>query len=328
MRKRRITSAGLDLTEVGFGAAGIAGLYVECSEETAQATLDLAWHSGIRYFDTAPFYGAGLSEERVGRFLAGKRRDDYVISTKVGRLLQPAPASAASSHGFVGAHPCAIEFDYSGDGILRSLEASIKRTGLDRFDILYVHDIGTYAHGEDDNARHMQAFTRSGIAVLDDLKASSVIKGWGLGVNEVAVCLDVLERTHLDCILIAGRYTLLDRRAEERLIPLCAERGTSLVVGGVFNSGILATGAVPGARFDYAEADADILERVGRIEALAAEAGTDIATAALQFPLQNPAVASVLIGSADTSTLRRNLTSLSRSVEPSLYEASRAFSLR
>jgi D-threo-aldose 1-dehydrogenase len=328
MRKRRIASAGLDLTEIGFGAAGIAGLYVECTEETAQATLELAWQSGIRYFDTAPFYGAGLSEERVGRFLVGKPREDYVISTKVGRLLQPAPASAVPSHGFVGAHARAIEYDYSGDGILRSIEASIKRTGLDRFDILYVHDIGTYAHAEDDNARHMQAFTRSGITVLNELKASGVIRGWGLGVNEVAVCLDVLERSHLDCILIAGRYTLLDRRAEERLIPLCAERGTSLVVGGVFNSGILATGAVTGARFDYVEANADILERVGGIEAIAAEAGTDIATAALQFPLQSPAVASVLIGSADTSTLRRNLISLTRSVEPMLYEASRAFTLR
>jgi D-threo-aldose 1-dehydrogenase len=328
MKTRQVGSTGLALSEIGLGCAPIAGLYQECSEETAMATLDVAWASGIRYFDTAPFYGMGLSEERTGRFPQGKPRSDFVISTKVGRLLRAVPQGEAPSHGFVGAHSCAVDYDYSRDGILSSVETSLKRTGLDRFDILYVHDIGTYSHGEEGNASHMRAFTGSGIAAMNELRDSGVIKGWGIGVNEVAICLDVLDRTHLDCILIAGRYTLLDRRAEKKLVPLCAQRGTSLVAGGVFNSGILATGPVPGAHFDYVEADADICGRVGKIQALAREASVDLAAAAMRFPLESPVVASVLIGAASTSIVERNISSLTRPIDPSLYAACAPFALR
>jgi D-threo-aldose 1-dehydrogenase len=328
MKTRQVGSTGLALSEIGLGCAPIAGLYQACSEETALATLDVAWASGIRYFDTAPFYGMGLSEERTGRFLQGKPRSDFVISTKVGRLLRPVPQGQAPDHGFVGVHSCAVDYDYSRDGILRSVETSLKRTGLNHFDILYVHDVGTYSHGEEGNAFHMRAFTSSGIAAMNELRDSGVIKGWGIGVNEVAICLDVLDRTHLDCILIAGRYTLLDRRAEKKLVSLCAERGTSLVAGGVFNSGILATGPVPGAHFDYVEADADICERVGEIQALATEAGVNLATAAMRFPLESPVVASVLIGAASPSIVERNISSLAHPIGPSLYAACAPFALR
>jgi len=328
MKTRQLGSTGLALTEIGLGCAPIAGLYQECSEETARATLDFAWESGIRYFDTAPFYGAGLSEERTGRFLRGKPRDDFVFSTKVGRLLRPVPPGSASSHGFLGAHSQAVEHDYSRDGILRSIEASMQRTGLDRFDILYVHDIGAYSHGEEGNAVHMKAFLDSGIAAMTELRNTGVIKAWGVGVNEVAICLDILERAHLDCILIAGRYTLLDRRAAERLLPLCGERGTSLVAGGVFNSGILATGPVAGAHFDYTEANADIRERVGKMEALTDQAGIELAAAAMQFPLQSPVIASVLIGAATPEIVDRNVASLCHTVDASLYAACAPFALR
>jgi D-threo-aldose 1-dehydrogenase len=328
MKTRVVGATGLSLSEISFGCAPIGGLYRECPEQTAMETLDLAWRAGIRYFDTAPFYGAGLSEERTGRFLRGKPRDEFVISTKVGRLVRSVSPQEAGDYGFVGARPSVIEYDYSRDGILRSIEASMMRTGLDRFDILYVHDIGVYAHGEEGNANHMRAFAGSGIAALNELRDSGVIKAWGLGVNETAICLDVLERTHMDCILLAGRYTLLDRRAEERLIPLCIERGTSLVIGGVFNSGILATGPVEGAHFDYVEAGADIRERVSRMQEIAVNAGTDLANAALQFPLHNPTVASVLIGSAKPSSLERNVEALAQAVAPSVFAACEPYTLR
>jgi D-threo-aldose 1-dehydrogenase len=328
MNSRSIASSGLRLTELGLGCAPIAGLYRACSEDMAWRTFDAAWDCGIRYFDTAPFYGYGLSENRTGAFLRTKQRDDLVLSTKVGRLLRPASAKDGGGSIFAGAPVCAIDFDYSRDGILRSVEASLTRTGLDRFDILYVHDIGVFAHGVEGNAFHLQQFRASGIAAMDELRDSGVIKAWGLGVNEVEVCLDVLDSADLDVILLAGRYTLLDRRAEERLLGLCAERGTSLVIGGVFNSGILATGPVPGAYFDYVEANADIAGRVRAIDALAAEHDVRLAEAALQFPLRNSAVSSVLVGAADPEIVRQNVAALSVPIDPALYEACRPFVLQ
>lgn len=328
MDRRQVGATGLQITEISFGTAPIAGLYRECTEESAQETLALAWDSGIRFFDTAPWYGAGLAEERLGRFLASKPRQDFAISTKVGRLLRPVAREDAPFYGFVNANPCVVEYDYTGDGIRRSVEDSMKRTGLDRFDILFVHDIGAYTHGAEQNAVYMEQFRSSGIAALNALRDSGVIKGWGLGVNEVEVCMELLQETPMDCILLAGRYTLLDRSAERGLLDLCKARGTSLVIGGVFNSGILATGPVPGAHFDYAEASDDIKSRVAQMQEAAAEAGTDLATAALKFPLENSLVASVLLGSANTRTLGRNLNSIQHAVPASVYEACEAFTIR
>ncbi|CAN7258796.1 aldo/keto reductase [Rhizobium sp. LjRoot30] len=328
MDRRQVGATGLQITEISFGTAPIAGLYRECTEESAQETLALAWDSGIRFFDTAPWYGTGLAEERLGRFLASKPRQDFAISTKVGRLLRPVAREDAPFYGFVNANPCVVEYDYTGDGIRRSVEASMKRTGLDRFDILFVHDIGAYTHGAEQNAVYMEQFRSSGIAALNALRDSGVIKGWGLGVNEVEVCMELLQETPMDCILLAGRYTLLDRSAERGLLDLCKARGTSLVIGGVFNSGILATGPVPGAHFDYAEASDDIKDRVAQMQKAAAEAGTDLATAALKFPLENSQVASVLLGSANTRTLGRNLNSVKQPVPASVYDACEAFTIR
>lgn len=307
MKSRSLGQTGLSLTEISFGCAPIAGLYQSVREEDALTTLMAAWDGGIRYYDTAPYYGAGLSEERLGRFLAGRPRADFAISTKVGKLVRPTAPQDAGNYGFVGAHPAVIDYDYSGDGILRSLEASRRRTGLDRFDIVFVHDIGEETHGVEGNRHHMRDFLDSGIKVLEDLKAAGDISAWGLGVNENAVCLDVMKRVDLDCILLAGRYTLLDRSAEAELLPLCRQRGTRLIIGGVFNSGILATGPVAGATFNYMPADADILRRVGDLQAQAQAKGLDLATAALHFPLYEPLVSSVLIGTAKPGSLSRNL---------------------
>ena len=319
MKTRPVGKTDLHITEISFGTAPLGNLYRPVSEETVTETLTAAWDSGIRYFDTAPHYGGGLAEERLGRFLQTKNRGDYQISTKVGRILHRVPKEEAEDHAFVDAHPVKLEYDYSGDGIMRSLEASHKRTGLDRFDILFVHDIGAFTHGEEKNAGHMRAFRDSGIRRLNDLRDQGVIKAWGLGVNEVEVLLDVMGDTHLDCILMAGRYTLLDRSAERELLPLCRERGTSFIIGGVFNSGILATGAVQGATFNYAEANEDIRDRVNKMQAIAEAAGTDLATVSLQFPFAEPVVASVLLGTTKASSLTRNLDSMKVDLDPAIF---------
>ena len=316
MKTREIGPTGVSVTEIGFGTAPIAGLYRAVDEASAQAVLQTAWDAGIRYFDTAPHYGAGLAEERLGRFL--KDKSGYVLSTKVGRLHRTVPREQAEGHGYVDANPAVQIYDYSGDGIEKSLEASSRRLGIDRFDIIFVHDIGPYTHAPDENERHLRAFRDSGIRKLNDLKAAGVLKAWGLGVNEVPVLLDIMADTHLDVILMAGRYSLLDRSAEAELIPLCARRGTSFVIGGVFNSGILATGPVAGATFDYMEAKPDICAKVAAMETIAREAGTDLATAALHFPFHEPVVASVLLGTAKASSLQRNLDALERPFDPKL----------
>ena len=328
MKTRQLAPTGLNVTEISFGGAAIGGLYRACSLESANAVLQSAWQNGVRLFDTAPRYGAGLSERRVGDFMRGHGRDQAVVSTKVGRLLRPVPSTTEPRHGFVGALDFDADYDYSYDGIMRSVEMSYARLGLNRIDILYVHDLGDYTHGVELGATHFKTFCDSGLKALQELKSSGVIRGWGLGVNEVKVCLDVMSETDMDCILLAGRYTLLDRAAEARLIALCAERNTSLVIGGVFNSGILATGVGPNAFFDYEPASSDIVRRVSGLQNLAAEYDFPLAAAALQFPLRNPVVASVLIGTANASSLLKNFELLAVKVPDEFYARAEQFALR
>jgi len=319
MNKRRIGTTALDVTEISFGGAAIGGLYRACSRDVAMETLQTAWDTGLRYFDTAPFYGFGLSERRFGDFLRYKPRDSYVLSTKVGRLFRPVPEDQVPDHSYVDPLPFALDYDYSYDGILRSVEFSYARLGLNRMDILFVHDIGTYTHGVEKTKLHFRQLMDGGLKALDELKTSGTISAYGLGVNEVQICLDVLNRAPLDCILLASRYSLLDRSAEAELLPLCRQRQTSLIIGGVFNSGILATGPVQGAHFDYQPAGKDILERVDAMEKIAAEGGYPLAAAAFQFPLHEPVVASVLTGTAKPANLTRNLELLETPVPPAAF---------
>jgi len=307
MKKRRIGTTALEVTEVSFGGAALGGLYRACPREAAMDTLQVAWDAGLRYFDTAPFYGFGLSERRVGDFLRDKPRSSYVLSTKVGRLFRPVPEDQVPDHSYVDPLPFALDYDYSYDGIMRSVEFSYARLGLNRIDILFVHDIGTYTHGVEKTKLHFRQLMDGGLKALEELKSSGVISAYGLGVNEVQICLDVLHQAPLDCILLASRYSLLDRSAEAELLPLCRKQQTSLIIGGVFNSGILATGPVPGAHFDYAPATTDILDRVDAMEKIAAKGGYPLAAAAFQFPLHEPVVASVLTGTAKPANLTRNL---------------------
>ena len=319
MNKRRVGTTALEVTEISFGGAAIGGLYRACPREAAMATLETAWNAGLRYFDTAPFYGFGLSERRTGDFLRDKPRSSYVLSTKVGRLFRPVPQDQVPDHSYVDPLPFALDYDYSYDGIMRSVDFSYARLGLNKIDILFVHDIGAYTHGVEKTKLHLRQLMDGGLKALEELKSSGTISAYGLGVNEVRICLDVLKRAPLDCILLASRYTLLDRSAEAELLPLCRQRQTSLIVGGVFNSGILATGPVEGAHFDYLPATRDILQRVGAMQKIAAEGGYPLAAAAFQFPLHEPVVASVLTGTAKPTNLTRNLELLGVEVPPAEF---------
>jgi len=327
MDKRRIGQTALEVTEVSFGGAAIGGLYRACPREAAMETLQGAWEAGLRYFDTAPFYGFGLSERRFGDFLRYKPRDSYVLSTKVGRLFRPVPDDQVPDHSYVDPLPFALDYDYSYDGIMRSVDFSYARLGLNRIDILFVHDIGVYTHGVEKTKLHFRQLMDGGLRALEELKRSGVISAYGLGVNEVRICLDVMRRAPLDCILLASRYSLLDRSAEAELLPLCRERQTSLVIGGVFNSGILATGPVQGAHFDYAPASHDILDRVGAMERIAAAGGYPLAAAAFQFPLHEPVVATVLTGTAKLANLTRNLELLDVEVPEEDYARYRPYTV-
>ncbi len=321
MKTRTIGRTGLAVTEFSFGTAALGGLYRACPRDVAMATLQAAWDEDLRYFDTAPWYGFGLAERVTGDFLRDKPSGSYVLSSKVGRIMFPVPDDKVPSYGYVDPLPFDVRYDYSYDGIMRSVELSHARLGLNRIDMLYVHDIGVYTHGAERNAFHMRQFFESGLNALQELKSSGAIKAFGLGVNEIPVCLDVLRETDLDCILLAGRYTLLDRSAVAELLPLCETKGTSLVVGGVFDSGILATGPVEGAHFDYMPATADIAGKVGAMMDIAKSRGLQLAAPALQFPLEHPAVASVLIGTAKPESLQRNMALARLDLSKDIYPA-------
>jgi D-threo-aldose 1-dehydrogenase len=298
LRHRPLGRTGLAVTELGFGGAPLGNLFRPLPDEAARATLAAARAAGFGYFDTAPFYGFGLSERRMGDALRG---GDFVVSSKVGRLLEPVHGTIDATqprHGYATPMPFAPVFDYSYDAVMRSHEESLQRLGLARIDILYIHDIGGMTHGAE-NAFHMAELTSGGgLKALEELRAAGAIAGFGMGVNEVAACLEVMDHARLDAILLAGRYTLLEQTPLDDLFPRCAAAGTAIVIGGPFNSGILATGVKSGAAatFDYEAAPRTVIEKVAAIEAVCDTHGVPLPAAALQFPLAHPLVASVIPG--------------------------------
>ena len=306
MKKNRIGETDVAVTALSLGGASLGNLGVAISDDDATAVMAHAWDAGIRYFDTAPRYGRGLSEQRMGAFLRDRPRSDYVLSTKVGRVLTPGPA-LEEADGFIDPLPNAVHYDYTAAGIRESFEQSCARLGTDTIEIIYVHDIGDYTHGPETGARYMEDLLGSGMGALQDLKRAGRIGAIGLGVNECEVCLDVMRHSPLDVILLAGRLTLLDRGAEAGLLSACRAQGTTLVLGGIFNSGILATGPRPGAWFDYAPASQEILDRVADLQRRAEAVGLTLAEAAVQFALHQPQTSSVLLGTGKVSSLQRNL---------------------
>ncbi|WP_298816150.1 aldo/keto reductase [uncultured Roseibium sp.] len=290
--------------DLSFGASALAGLYRPCDTDAANSVLWAAWAHGIRSFDTAPHYGNGMSERRFGDFL--RQKEGWVLSTKVGRVLTPAADAADVVNSFHNPLPFDQHFDFSYEGIMRSVEASFHRLGLNRIDTLYVHDIGDPNAGTD-TAGHKKQLLDGGQVALHELKSSGVVKTVGLGVNHTAICRELVPEMDLDQILLAGRYTLLDQSARDELFPTIEKKGVRLVVGGVFNSGILATGPVKGAHYDYAPASDRVLKKVSEIEAICKSHNVPLAAAALQYPARNPLVASTLIGTARTSSLMKNI---------------------
>lgn len=303
--QRVIGNTGLSIDTLGFGCAPLGNLYHRVSDIDAASVLDTAWAEGFRYYDTAPHYGQGLSERRTGNMLRSLNGRDYVLSTKVGRLLKPAPY-AQERHGFLSPMPFDIEYDYSYDGIMRSYEDSILRLGLERIDILYMHDIGADTHGAE-NARHFPIAMSGGLKAMQSLKSQGLIKAIGLGVNESQVCEDAMEYGDWDCFLLAGRYTLLEQECLTSLLSKCEQRNCSVIVGGPYNSGILATGSQGSAFYNYAPAEQNVLARVAKIEAICHEFDVTLAAAALQFPLAHPAVASVIPGLGNSRRINQTL---------------------
>ena len=317
----RIGNGGMDFTELGFGTASLGNLYQAISEDHAHAVLEAAWAGGCRTFDTAPLYGLGLAETRLNRFLRGKNRDDYVLSTKVGRLLEVSSPQQRTGIGKFFDTPTRREnYDYTHDGVMRSFEASLERLGVDRVDILYVHDVDVFAHGSKaaSDAR-IEELMASGYRALVSLRDQGVIKAFGGGLNEWEPCQKLAERGDFDLFLLAGRYTLLEQEALTSFLPLCEERGIGIVLGGPFNSGILATGSRPGAFYNYEAAPPDVLDRVERIEAVCLRHQVRLIEAALQFPLLHPAVVSVIPGGQRVSEVQSNLAMFNVEIPPALW---------
>jgi D-threo-aldose 1-dehydrogenase len=295
----RIGNGGLTFTELGCGSAPLGNLYYAITDDEAHATLEAAWDAGMRYFDTAPQYGLGNSERRMGRMLRPKDRGSYVLSTKIGRLLALCPPEERLGIGKWFEVPSRREvFDYSYDGVMRSVEFSLERTGLDRFDILFAHDLDVFTHGSEEARDHyIDAFVDGGgLKACIAMRDQGVVKAIGAGVNEWQAAQMLAERGDMDLFLLAGRYTLLEQEALGSFLPMCVERGIGIVTGGVFNSGILATEPAPGAWYNYNPAPPEILERVRRIKAVCQRHGVRLIDAALQFPLTHPAIVSILVG--------------------------------
>ena len=323
--KKRIfkmpSGASISFTELGFGTAPLGNLYRAVSEQAAQATLATAWNQGIRYFDTAPFYGLGLSETRLNQFLRDKKRDSYVLSTKVGRLLEVCDPTWRAGIGKFFNTPNRREiFDYSYDGVMRSLEFSLERLGVDRLDIVFAHDIDVFTH-KTEAARdgYLNIFMQGGYKALRKLRDEKVIKAFGAGVNEWQVCETLARAGEFDVFLLAGRYTLLEQEALNSFLPLCEQRGIGIVVGGPYNSGILASGPKKGAFYNYDPAPKQILEHVTKIEAACRTHKVKLAEAALRFPLKHPSVVSVIAGMISPQQVVLNVNTLRAKLPKALW---------
>lgn len=306
--KRRLGKAGVEVTIMGFGGAPLGNLFQALSEADSLATVRACYDAGIRYFDTAPLYGYGLGEHRLGEALRGRDRDTFVLSTKIGRLLRPGDPRTLDHGPFRDALPFAEVYDYSYDGVMRSVEDSLQRLGMHRIDILLAHDLDVWTHrSESARQQRVGEFMAGGYQAMVRLREQGAVRAIGAGLNETAACQDLAERGDFDCFLLAGRYTLLEQAPLDEFLPLCEQRRIGLIIGGVYNTGILATGAVEGAYFQYAPAPPEIMERVRKIEAVCARHRVRLPTAALQFPLGHPAVATVIPGTRAPSEVAQNL---------------------
>ena len=308
----------IQLPTLGFGGAPLGNMFQAVPEEQAQATLDAAWQAGIRYYDTSPHYGAGLSEQRFGKFLGGKPRDEFLLSSKVGRLLQPAD-QPENAKPFTHELANRRVIDYSADGARRSIESSLERLGVDRLDLVFIHDVSADQHGPKWRDYFAEAMQGAAVA-LTRMREEGMIGGWGLGVNLVEPCRLALEQADPDVFLLAGRYTLLDHHeALETLFPECARRDVGIVVGGPFNSGVLAGGE----HFEYDRIPEAVRRKTERLRALGEQFGVDIRAAALQFCLAHPVVRAVIPGSATPARPAQYVAQLQARIPAAFWQALR-----
>jgi D-threo-aldose 1-dehydrogenase len=296
------------VTRLGLGTAPLAGLFEEVPEQQALAVIRRAWEVGIRFYDTAPLYGHGLAEMRVGKVLRDEPRDEFTLASKVGRLLrEDAPPEPGQS--FRGTPPVNPVFDFSYDGVMRSVEESRERMGIERIDILHIHD-------PDD---HYDAALKGAYRALDHLRAEGVIGAVGAGMNQAEMLTRFAREANFDCFLLAGRYTLLDQVALKELLPVCLEKGVAIIAGGVYNSGILAD-PKPGAHYNYQTAPLELVERAQRIGAVCASHGVPIKAAAIQFPLGHPAVTCVVVGCRSVAQLDESIAMFELTIPPSMWQ--------
>lgn len=324
---RKFGRAGFDVTDMGFGAAPIGNFLRPIPEEEAGAMVARAWEAGMRYFDTAPYYGHGLSELRLGHYLRWKPRQDFVVSSKVGRVLTAARREEIDFKPWVDGAPFKSRFDYSYDGTMRSFEDSLQRLGLGYIDILFIHDADVFTHGPEMQKVYFRQAMDGCYRALTELREQGLVKAIGVGVNNWEVMLDFMKAGDFDTLLVAGRYTLLEQDALDELLPLCEQRNTAIVIGGGFNGGILATGAVPGAKWNYAPAPAPIMEKVAKIEAVCARHNVPLPAAALQFLLAHPAVASHVPGTRTVQQMNQNLDLVAHPIPVQFWQELKALGL-
>ncbi len=318
--RTRATRRGLHLTELGLGAAQLGNLYRETTGEQAAGAVWAAWDAGIRYFDTAPHYGLGLSEQRMGALLKQYPRDEYVVSSKVGRLLVPSPDTAGQpdTEGFAVPASLRREWDFSRDGILRSLESTLQRTGLDHLDIVYLHD-------PDD---HLEQALGEGIETLIELREQGVVRAVGAGMKQAEALAALIRVADVDLVMLAGRYTLLEQGAANDLLPLATERGVGVVIAGVYNTGLLgSTRPAADAKYEYEDAPAEVIARANTIADVCERHGVTLPEAALAFPLLHPAVVSVVVGVRDAAQVRSNIERYSTPIPAALWSDLSAASL-
>jgi D-threo-aldose 1-dehydrogenase len=320
--KRRVGRTALEVTELGLGTATLGSGRIAVNRAEAEAIVRAAWASGVRYVDTAPFYGFGQAEHAVGDALRDEPRDEWVLSTKVGRLLRPRTTPPAADEP-ARPMPFEVVYNYSYDGVMRSFEDSLQRLGLTRIDILLVHDIGTYQHGAEAHPALMRTLRESGYRALEELRRSGAVGAIGIGVNEREVLLEAMEWGQWDAFLLAGRYTLLEQAPLDDLLPKCVAAGTSIVVGGPLNSGILAGRDT----WNYRAAPPEIVARVEAIRAVCEHHNVPLTAAALQFPLAHPAVAAIIPGPRNVAEFEANLGLLRQPIPAALWQELRAAGL-
>ncbi|WP_407159003.1 aldo/keto reductase [Bradyrhizobium sp. STM 3557] len=316
MKRVQIGRSGLEVTRLGLGTAPLGGLFAAVSDADAEATIAQAWSLGVRYFDTAPLYGFGLAEQRLGHFLRAQPRDSFALSTKVGRLLRADDASPAEDDHYKGAPSLRPHFDFSYDGVMRSVDESLARLGLDRIDILLVHD-------PDD---HYDAAVSGAFRALQRLRDDGSVRAIGAGMNRSEMLARFAEAVPVDCFLLAGRYTLLDQGALTTLLPICLERNIGIILGGIYNSGILAD-PYGAAKFNYEDADAVLVARARELDALCKQHGTALKAAAIQFALAHPAVTVALQGARTALEAADNIAMANAPVPSSFWQELRARNL-